>query len=357
MAGKASLVDDHAALVGPIGVTGCDAANRLAAEADVVLAVGTRLQDFTTGSWTVFADEAMRLVSVNVARHDAVKHLGLAVQGDARETLAELSALLGLWRAPAPWTATGTRERAAQHAFVDANTAVDATAEPSYAEVVGAVNRAARPEDYVVAAAGGFPGELNVNWRSRSISSFDCEYGFSCMGYELSGAWGARMARPEGEVFVLCGDGSYLMMNSDLYSSVLYGHRLTVVLCDNGGFAVIDRLQRGQGGVSFMNQLDDVDAAARGDGNGPVRVDFAAHAAALGCETIAVTTVAELEEALERARSASRTTVIAMRTQADRWTPGGAFWEVGVPETSARPEVVAARAAVDEGKRRQRRGW
>jgi 3D-(3,5/4)-trihydroxycyclohexane-1,2-dione acylhydrolase (decyclizing) len=354
MAGKASLPDEHPALVGPIGVTGADAVNRLAAEADVVLAVGTRLQDFTTGSWTVFRDEALRLVSVNVARHDAVKHLGTPVQGDARETLGELSALLGGWRASDAWGRRGAQERAAHRELVASRTGAGAgeDGEPTYAQVVGAVNRLATADDYVVAAAGGFPGELNVNWLSRGVSTFDCEYGYSCMGYEISGAWGAAMARAgTGRVIAFVGDGSYLMLNSDLYSSVLSGHPMTVIVCDNGGFAVIDRLQRGMGGVSFGNQLDSSRVAEL------VRVDFAAHAAAMGCETETASTIAELEEAVERSRSAPRTTVIAIRTQPDAWSEGGAFWEVGVPEVSARQAVLDARARIDEGKRDQRAGW
>jgi 3D-(3,5/4)-trihydroxycyclohexane-1,2-dione acylhydrolase (decyclizing) len=351
MAGKASLVDEHPALVGPIGVSGADAANALAAEADLVLAVGTRLQDFTTGSWTVFGDEHLRLVSVNVARHDAVKHRALVVQGDARETLAELSALAAGWRADPSWEARAAAERAAHRALVEARTTAAGEGEPTYAQVVGAVNRQAGAADYVVAAAGGFPGELNANWRSRGPATFDCEYGYSCMGYEISGAWGARMARPDGEVVALVGDGSYLMLNSDLYSSVLTGHRLTVVVCDNGGFAVIDRLQRGMGGVPFGNQLATSRVAEL------VRVDFAAHARAMGCDAETVSSIAELEAALERARHAPRTTVIALRTQPDAWSEGGAFWEVGVPEVSTREEVRAARARLDEGLRAQRRGW
>jgi 3D-(3,5/4)-trihydroxycyclohexane-1,2-dione acylhydrolase (decyclizing) len=171
------------------------------------------------------------------------------------------------------------------------------------------------------------------------------------MGYEIAGAWGAKMAMPEREVVVFVGDGSYLMMNSDLYSSVLSGHKLIVIVCDNGGFAVINRLQLNQGGVPFNNLIADAKIVEE------VRVDFAAHAAAMGCAAETVTTVAELEAAFERARANDRTTVIALRTDAYSWTEGGAFWEVGVPEVSARDEVVAARAEVDAGKSDQRVGW
>jgi 3D-(3,5/4)-trihydroxycyclohexane-1,2-dione acylhydrolase (decyclizing) len=199
-------------------------------------------------------------------------------------------------------------------------------------------------------AAGGFPGELNVNWLSKGVASFDCEYGYSCMGYEIAGAWGAKMARPHADVIAFVGDGSYLMLNSELYSSVLTGQRLIVIVCDNGGFAVIERLQTGQGGRPFNNML-----VAPGEER--LRVDWAAHARSLGCEGVAVGSIAELEAAFERARAADRTTVIAIEIAPQAWTPGGAFWEVGVPEVSERQEIAAAHERLLEGKRRQRVGW
>ena len=353
VAGKASLLASHPNYSGPIGVTGCEAANNLAAEADVVLAVGTRLEDFTTGSWTVFKNQDVKIIGINVARFDATKHLALPVVGDARETLVDLTSRLGGYAAPESWSDTASAEVAQYHAYIDKIAAPDVNGEelPTYAQVVGVVDRLAGPEDFALAAAGGFPGEVNNGWRQKALNSFDCEYGFSCMGYEISGGWGAAMALPEKDVTVFVGDGSYLMMNSDLYSSVLSGHRMTVVVCDNGGFAVINRLQVNQGGVPFNNLIADSRIVEE------VRVDFAAHAAAMGCNAETVSSIAELEGALERARTADRTTVIAMRTDAYTWTEGGSFWEVGVPEVSPRPEVLAARAELDEGKRAQRLGW
>ena len=212
-------------------------------------------------------------------------------------------------------------------------------------------DRNKRPGDYALAAAGGFPGEVNNGWRADEINSFDCEYGFSCMGYEISGGWGAKMAMPDREVIVFVGDGSTMMMNSDLYSSVLSGHKLIVIICDNGGFAVINRLQVNQGGASFNNLIADSRIV------GEVRVDFAALAAAQGCLAETVTSIAELEAAYERARAADRTYVIALATDPHSWTEGGAFWEVGVPEVSGRQSVVDARRAMDEGKQQRRIGW
>ena len=350
VAGKACLTADHPLLVGPIGVTGCDHANRLAEGADLVLAVGTRLQDFTTGSWTVFGEQA-RLVGLNAARFDAAKHLAQPLVADAREGLSELSAALAGWRCDEGWIATAAAEAEAFERFVAANTAPgDEGGTPTYAQVIGAVHRLASEDDYVLTAAGGFPGELNVNWLAKGVGTFDCEYGFSCMGYEIAGAWGARMARREGEVICFVGDGSYLMLNSELYSSVLSRQKLIVVLCDNGGYAVIDRLQVGQGGAPFNNLLQDVAADAP-------RVDWAAHARALGCEAAAVSSLVELGEAFEHARRTERTTVIAIQTAPDAWTPGGAFWEVGVPEVAHRPEIADARERLAAGKARQRVGW
>ncbi len=360
-AGRTSLPAHHPLNCGPIGVTGCTSANAMAAQADAVLAVGTRMQDFTTGSWTVFGDESAAIVGLNAARFDATKHMCLPLVADAREGLIELGAALGNYRAGAGWTARAASETAQYHAYIDkiaapvtvgaagGDRSPDPHADlPTYAQVVGAVDRAADPSTYVVAAAGGLPGELVNGWRASTVHSFDCEYGYSCMGYEISGAWGAKMAMPEREVMVLLGDGSYLMMNSDLYSTVLTGHKLIVIVCDNGGYAVIDRLQVNQGGASFNNLFADCRTERL------VAVDFAAHAASLGCETETVGTIAELEAAIERARAADRTYVIALRTHPHTWTEGGSFWEVGVPEVSSSPSVRAAREAMEAGRASQR---
>ena len=360
-AGRTSLPAHHPLNCGPIGVTGCTSANAMAAQADVVLAVGTRMQDFTTGSWTVFGDEAARIVGLNAARFDATKHMCLPLVADAREGLIELGAALGDYRAGADWTARAAAETAQYHAYIDkiaapvtvGSSGGDSSSDPyadlpTYAQVVGAVDRAADDSTYVVAAAGGLPGELVNGWRAGTVHSFDCEYGYSCMGYEISGAWGAKMAMPEREVMVLLGDGSYLMMNSDLYSTVITGHKLIVIVCDNGGYAVIDRLQVNQGGASFNNMFADCRTERLVD------IDFAAHSASMGCETETVGTVAELEAAIERARAADRTYVIALKTHPHSWTEGGSFWEVGVPEVSSSPSVMTAREAMEAGRAGQR---
>ena len=350
VAGKSSLLADHPRYVGPVGVTGADAANTACAEADLILAVGTRLQDFSTGSWTVIRPSTP-IVSINAARYDAVKHVAVAVVGDAREGLTELSALLGDWCAPEQWSTRGRTLRNELQDLVDERCADDGVLPMSYAQVISAVHDAATPDDYVITAAGGLPGELNVNWMSKGIATFDCEYGFSCMGYEISGAWGVAFARTKGEVFALVGDGSYLMLNSDIYASVLSGKKFILVVLDNAGYAVIERLQVGKGGRSYNNMLRD----SRGPGS-DVRVDFRAHAEALGARAVAVNSTDELAAALTEARSHDRTSVIVVQARESDWTPGGAFWQVGIPETSELKAVREARSEMDAGLANQRRG-
>ena len=362
VAGKSSLLGDDRMYVGPIGVTGSEAANNLAAEADVVLAVGCRLQDFTTGSWTVFKNQDTIIIGVNTTRFDAIKHRSLPVVGDARETLRELMDLVGDYRAPESWIQQAGDEKVGFRNYLDSLVHPPEGADDgfiSYAQVVRTVNDQAEPGDVCLAAAGGFPGEVNNGWWNKGIGTFDCEYGYSCMGYELSGGWGAAMAygpgggaEREGELFVFVGDGSYMMMNSDLYSSVLSGHKMIVLVCDNGGFAVINRLQVNQGGKPFNNLLSDCRLA--GD---VVEIDFAAHAAAVGAGSETISSLAELGPALDRARASDRSYVIAMKVDAYSWTEGGSFWEVGVPETSNVQAVLDARAELDKGKADQRIGW
>jgi 3D-(3,5/4)-trihydroxycyclohexane-1,2-dione acylhydrolase (decyclizing) len=350
VAGKSALLPDHPCYAGPLGVAGAEATNDMVRDADLLIAVGTRLEDFTTGSWTAFAPDA-KIVALNTARFDALKHRALPVIGDARESLFSLQKALHGWTAEQDWTARGPRARAGLEEFVAGRAAPDGHWPPSYAQLIAEVHGSATPEDYVLTAAGGLPGEVNVNWASKGIATVDTEYGFSCMGYEIAGAWGAAFARASGQIYAMVGDGSFLMLNSDIYSSVLSGKKFVLVVCDNEGYAVIERLQVGQGGASYNNMFSD----ARGPGSS-VRVDFHAHAQALGALTFTVGDMGEFREALVAARAADRTTVIVTKVRASDWTLGGAFWEVGVPTTSDRPEVMAARVAMDEGLASQRRG-
>jgi 3D-(3,5/4)-trihydroxycyclohexane-1,2-dione acylhydrolase (decyclizing) len=355
VAGKGSLGWDHPNAVGPIGVTGSSSANALAADADVVVAVGTRLQDFTTGSWSVFRNDALRLVAINVGRFDATKHLAHAVVGDAGFTLEAVLGDLDGWRAPQSWVERGRHLAAEWNAYVDQVRSPEfetPSGLPSYAQVIGAVNARVTADDYVVAAAGGLPGELNKTWRSVGAGTFDCEYGFSCMGYEIGGGWGAAMQRGgAGQVVSFCGDGSYMMMSPDVFSSVLSGHKMIVILCDNGGFSVIQRLQEFKGAAAFNNRYEQGTRRARA-----IEPDYAAHAASMGALVEEVASLGELGEAFARARSAERTTVIVIRTDPTTWTEGDAWWDVGVPETSHRTEVTMAKAAHEAERKHQRPG-
>ncbi len=315
IAGRAALLQSHPLNVGPLGVTGSDSANAMAEQADLVMAVGTRLQDFTTGSWSLFRDPAMTLVSINVGRHDAAKHFALALRADAAVALDALHEALGDWRAPASWPALG-QQRAAQWKSVVAQRTRPTEGTPSYAQIVGAVNRLIRPGDTVITAAGGLPAELNMNWLSPQIGCFDIEFGYSCMGYEVAAGWGVKIARPGHEAIVLVGDGSYLMLNSELYSSVLSGQKVILVVCDNGGFAVIDKLQRNTGNSSFNNLLEH----CRRPPGKPARVDFALHARSLGARAENIRGVAEFDAAFARARESEVSYVIVVDIDPGRWS-------------------------------------
>jgi len=367
VAGRTLVPHDHPLYGGPLGIIGSSSANNLAAEADVVLAVGTRLQDFTTSSWTGFAP-GVRIVGVNAARFDAVKHNAHAVVGDARESIAELSASLGDWAGADTWVARAAEEKAAWDAHIDTLRAGGHTPDGTltYAQVTGVVNEASTPDDYVLTASGGMPGELHGGWRTGEVkhgsaptsgATMDLEYGFSCMGYEVVAPWGASMARekthPNGLVTSIFGDGSYLMLNSEIYSAAFSGHPYVAVLCDNAGFAVIHRLQTNQGAEGFNNLLRD----SRGPGSdGSVQVDFAAHAASLGAHVEDVRDSNDLEDlraAYLRAREAARTerrpAVVVCRVHQSAWTEAGAWWETGVPAS------LSGRASYDEAKQRQLR--
>lgn len=341
-AGKSALPDDDELNMGAIGVTGTEAANALAREADLVLAVGTRLADFTTGSWSLF--QGQRIIGLNVQPFDAAKHRAQPLVADAGAGLAALEAALGDWRAPAAWTARATAGRRDWQQVAARYTALPAEGVlPSDAQVLGVVQRAARPSDIVVCAAGGLPGELHKLWRPGQPGGYHVEYGFSTMGYEIAGALGVKLARPHCEVFVLVGDGSYLMMNSEIATSVMLGQKFTIVVLDNRGFACIDRLQRASGGAGFNNLLRDTAHETLPE------IDFAAHARSLGAISEKVADLHGLDAALGRARSNPRTSVVVIDTDPQTVTDaGGAWWDVAVPQVSVRPEVRAARVRYEE---------
>jgi 3D-(3,5/4)-trihydroxycyclohexane-1,2-dione acylhydrolase (decyclizing) len=356
-AGKSSLPWDHALNAGAIGVSGAPAANTLAREADLVLAIGTRLQDFTTGSHALFA-QARRL-HLNVQALDAAKWHGLPLVADARTALEQLAPRLEGWRAEAAWTERAATLAAGWRARVDTlTTATPKDTLPYDAEVIGAVRDSAADGaadsphgDVVVCAAGTLPAELHKLWRAAEPGGYHMEYGYSCMGYEIAGGLGVKMARPGKEVIVMVGDGSYLMMNSELATAVMLGRKLIVVLLDNRGYGCIHRLQRATGGARFNNLLDDCVP----EGGETPRIDFAAHARAMGADAVHVQDIAGLKAAMRQARAASRTQLIVIDTSPERTTAdGGCWWEVAVPEVSARREVHDALGAYQAAKQDQR---
>ncbi|WFU02915.1 3D-(3,5/4)-trihydroxycyclohexane-1,2-dione acylhydrolase (decyclizing) [Rhizobium sp. CB3171] len=351
-AGKSAIDETHPLALGSVGVTGTSAANAIAEETDLVIAVGTRCQDFTTGSWALFKNEKLTMIGLNIAAYDAFKHNGHPLVTDAREGLKALSAGLSGWKAPAVLVEKATQEKkiwieAAAKAMATTNSAL-----PSDAQVIGAVTRTIGDEKSILlCAAGGLPGELHKLWPATAPGSYHMEYGFSCMGYEIAGGLGAKMARPDKEVIVMVGDGSYMMLNSELATSVMLGLKLTIVLLDNRGYGCINRLQMATGGANFNNLLKDSRHEIMPE------IDFRAHAESMGAVAVKVASIAELEQALEATKKNDRTSVIVIDTDPLITTDeGGHWWDVAVPEVSPRAEVNKARAAYEQARASQRIG-
>lgn len=351
-AGKSAIDERHPLALGSVGVTGTSAANAVAEEADLLIAVGTRFQDFTTGSWALFKNDSLAIVGLNVVPYDAVKHSAHALVADAREGLKALSAGLSGWSAPKALAEKAAREKtiwmeAAAKAMASGNAAL-----PSDAQVIGAVARTLGGEKTtVLCAAGGLPGELHKLWPATAPGSYHLEYGFSCMGYEIAGGLGAKMAHPDREIVVMVGDGSYMMLNSELATSVMLGLKLTVVLLDNRGYGCINRLQMATGGANFNNLLKDSRHEVMPE------IDFRAHAESMGAIAVKVSSIAELEQAIEASKANTRTSVIVIDTDPLITTEaGGHWWDVAVPEVSPRDEVNKARAAYLKAREAQRIG-
>ncbi len=336
-AGKSSLPHDHPLNLGSVGVTGTTAANALAEEADAILAIGSRLQDFTTGSWALFKNDAATLIGLNVQLFDAGKHRALPLVGDARVGLEALAQALAGWSAAPDWTERAHDEKAKWLAVAKRYTDPTNVELPSDMHVIGAVSRA-RPGSILVCASGGLPGELHKHWPATFPGSYHLDYGYSTMGYEIAGGLGVKIARPDADVVVMLGDGSYMMLNSEIATSVAMGFKLTIVVLDNRGFGCINRLQMATGGASFNNLFRDTVHEVM------PQIDFAAHAAAMGAVARKVGSVAELERALREAENDDRTSVLVIDTDPLAVTEdGGHWWDVAVPEVSARAEGEAAR--------------
>ncbi len=355
IAGRANLLDTHPLNIGPLGVTGSNSANAIAEQADVILSVGSRLQDFTTGSWTAFSQDA-KIIGLNAARHDAAKHMSMTVVGDAKLGLSALQKAMGSYSSPQSWTKEAQSERIKWAGYVEKNTRLG-NGPASYAQAIGVVNALCDPRDRVVAAAGGLPAEVTANWRTLDIGTVDVEFGFSCMGYEIAGGWGARIAQsetePDQDTIIFTGDGSYLLMNSDIYSSVLTQKKMIVLVLDNGGFAVINKLQNNMGAESFNNLIADTPTATH-----QVGVDFEAHAKAMGALAETVSSPEGLADAFKRAKSVDRTYVISMKVDPyEGWTKEGhTWWEVGTPHVSQKPKTRAAHEDVERARPKQRKG-
>lgn len=335
-AGKSALPWDHPLNFGPVGVTGASSANKIAEDADLIIGVGTRFQDFTTGSWALFRNPECRILALNVQAYDSAKHNALPLVADAKTGLSALTSGLNNYRATTP----DADLKAAWFASADQDTAApkDDNQLPTDMQVIGAVQRQSRENTVVMCAAGTMPGELHQLWKASRPMSYHMEYGFSCMGYEIAGGLGIKMAEPDRDVIVMVGDGSYMMANSELATAVMMGIKITVVITDNRGYGCINRLQMATGGAQFNNLLDHSYHV------NPSHIDFAAHAAAMGADSYKVSSIAELEASLAKVRDNNKVSVIVIDTDPYP-TPatGGYWWDVAVPEVSERTEVRKAR--------------
>tara|TARA_B100000900_G_scaffold53239_1_gene39450 strand:- start:2048 stop:3907 length:1860 start_codon:yes stop_codon:yes gene_type:complete len=348
-AGKGAIPWENPMNVGSVGVTGGSACNELLKEADLIIAIGTRLGDFITGSRTLFNSEAT-LLSINVCAYDSIKHRALSLVGDAKLTLNTLMKYCTAIKTSNDWQQRVSVLRKEWLIAVDEASRDKGTLLPSDGEVVGAVNRSSRERDVVVCAAGGLPGDLQKLWKTSFDRGYHVEYGYSCMGYEIAGGLGVKMALPDSQVYVMVGDGSYLMMNSEIFSSVMLGLKLIIVVVDNGGYGCIHRLQENCGNSGFNNLIRD----CRSTQNEVMRVDFAAHARSMGAKSEEVEGIASLEKALERARNSETTYVINILTDPNKTVKeGGNWWDVAVAEVSNEKGVNKARKNYELQKEKQ----
>lgn len=350
MAGKGSLRYDHPANLGAVGVTGASTANFCARSADLIIGIGTRYTDFTTASKTLFQNPHVRFVNINVSSFDAGKHAAVALTGDARATLEELDACLDAYQVEPAYRVEVERLHAEWDSVVERAYASRNAPLPGQNEIIGAVNELGSAESIVVCAAGSLPGDLHKLWRARHPSQFHLEYGYSCMGYEIAGGLGVKMAEPDREVYVLVGDGSYLMMSSEIVTAIQEGFSLTIVLLDNQGFKSIGSLSRSLGQAGFGTRYGyPVDGTLPGDnGNADIQslpVDLAANARSLGAHVIECDTYDDVAAAIQTSKSLKQTTVIYVRT--DRYADApdsGAWWDVPVAEVSEMAAVQDARS-------------
>jgi 3D-(3,5/4)-trihydroxycyclohexane-1,2-dione acylhydrolase (decyclizing) len=353
-AGKGALPFDHPQNLGAIGVTGTRAANVIARDADLVIAVGTRLTDFTTASKTAFQHPEVRFININVSEADARKHGALPVVADARSALEELATRLRAWRAPEEHVARVVVLREDWDGEVDRLFTLGHGPPISQAEVIGVVNGFSGPRDVVVCAAGSLPGDLHKLWRARDSKGYHLEYGYSCMGYEIAGGLGVKMAAPDRDVYVLVGDGSYLLMSSEIVTSIQEGYKLVIILLDNHGFGSIGGLSASLGSGGFGTEFRYRTSSGQLDG-APLPIDFAANASSLGAHALRATTCDDLRAALDEAREQDRTTVIVVEVDQEARVPNyESWWDVPVAEVSTIDAVRVARAEYEVNLRKER---
>jgi len=352
-AGKGSLPYNHPQEVGAVGVTGTPGANILAREADLVLGVGTRYSDFTSASKTVFQNPTVRFININVSEFDAFKHAALPLTGDARATLQDLQVATAGFQVAEDYRARIARFRDDWEKEVDRIYGIRKEPPISQGEVIGAVNEATEASDIMVCAAGSLPGDLHKLWRTRQPGGYHMEYGYSCMGYEIAGGLGAKMAHPEREVFVLVGDGSYLMMAQEIVTSIQEGMKLNIVLLDNHGFSSIGGLSRSCGNEGMGTNYR-FRRGAKYDGE-DLPVDFVANAASLGAWAVRVRTREELAAAISASRKQPRTSVVVVETSYDDRVPGyESWWDVAIAEVSTSEAVKSARRKYEEARKKER---
>jgi 3D-(3,5/4)-trihydroxycyclohexane-1,2-dione acylhydrolase (decyclizing) len=352
-AGKGSVPFDHAQAVGAIGVTGTSSANILAREADLIIGIGTRYTDFTTASKTAFQNPAVRFININVTEFDAYKHAALPLTGDARATLQELRNALSGYRVDETYRAQISSLRAAWDQEVARIYSVRGDEKLLQSEVISAINNFTKPSDIMINAAGSMPGDLHKLWRTSEPGGYHMEYGYSCMGYEIAGGLGIKMARPDRDVYVLVGDGSYLMMAQELVTSLQEGLKLNIILVDNQGFASIGGLSRSLGNEGMGTEYRYAkDGRYSGDA---ISIDYRANAESLGAWSVKANSIEELKHALDRARNESRTSVIVVETKLKKCVPGyETWWDVPVSEVSEVDAVKTARAEYEKAQVRER---
>lgn len=354
-AGKGSLPYNHPQNMGAIGVTGTFGSNILAREADLVIGIGTRYSDFTTASKTAFQNPKVRFININIAEFDACKHSGLAMVADARAALEALSKALRGWQVAGAYRKRGEKFNRDWDKEVDRLYHTETGLPVSQAEVVGAVNDFSRPQDVVLCAAGSLPGDLHRLWRTRDPKGYHLEYGYSCMGYEIAGGLGAKMASPEREVYVMVGDGSWLMMSSELVTSIQEGFKLTVVMLDNHGFQSIGGLSRAIGSAGFGTEYRYRDPKTGQLAGTSVPVDYASNARSLGAHVISVRDIPELKDALRKASEQTKTTVIVVETDPNKRAPGyESWWDVPIAEVSESASVRSARKEFERAVKNER---